>query len=323
MSYLRRRKINGKHYIYLVKSVRMPDGKNKKIMKMLKDAEKKDSVKKLEKKYRNYLIEKEAVLNYKYTIRKFKSSYIFSEDEIRKLEKIKVKYKNLFRKLKKEQKKDIFDRFAINFTYNSNAIEGNSLTLKDVRIVIFNKSVIKGKDLREIYETRNSRRVTDMVLRKKFKISHKDIKKMHRMLMKDIDSRIGYKQLPNVIITMGREIKTTLPEKVQKEMNILIKWYNSNEKKIHPLELATLFHGKFEKIHPFEDGNGRVGRFLVNSILINNGYPPIIIRKTVRGSYINSLRAFDLGHDDKLKRFMISKFKETFSKFFEVYAKYV
>jgi len=138
MSYLRRRKINGKHYIYLVKSVRMPDGKNKKIMKMLKDAEKKDSVKKLEKKYRNYLIEKEAVLNYKYTIRKFKSSYIFSEDEIRKLEKIKVKYKNLFRKLKKEQKKDIFDRFAINFTYNSNAIEGNSLTLKDVRIVIFN-----------------------------------------------------------------------------------------------------------------------------------------------------------------------------------------
>ena len=323
MSYIRKKAINGKLYNYLVKSVKMPDGQTKKIMKLLGSKEKNLSLRKLESKYKDYFIEKEAEFNTKYSIKNFIKNNVFSEEEIGKLERIKVEYKQLIRKLNKARLKDIFDRFVVNFTYNSNAIEGNSLTLKDVRIVIYENSVVKGKELREIYETRNSRKVMDMVLSKKFDVSSKGIIKMHKVLMKDIDVRTGYKKIPNVILSAGREIKTTPPEKVEKEMNFLIDLYNENKGKMHPLELASIFHGRFEKIHPFEDGNGRVGRFLINIILVKNHYPPLIVRTTVRKAYMSCLQAFDNGHEDKLKRFLVEKYKETFRKFFEIYVKYV
>ena len=67
---------------------------------------------------------------------------------------------------------------------------------------------------------------------------------------------------------ISRKIKTTSPEKVHEEMDDLINWYDSKPNKFHPIKLASLFHGKFEQIHPFEDGNGRVGRFLINIILL-------------------------------------------------------
>ena len=322
MAYLTKKKIKGKKYLYFVKSVKMPDGKVAKIMKILDNKKKKLSVKGLENKYKNYFIEKEAELNSKYVVRNFRTNYIFSEAEMQKLESIKINYRNLMRRLTKEQIKNIFDRFTVNFTYNSNAIEGNSLTLKDVRIVINENGSVK-KDLREIYETRNSRRVVNLILSRRFDVSEKYIIKMHKMLMKDIDVRAGYKQLPNIIQSMGKEIETAKPENVKKEMDLLIKWYNDNKNEIHPLELAAMFHGKFEKIHPFEDGNGRVGRFLINIILIKNGYPPIIIRKSVRNAYMSALQAFDKNYEDKLKHFIVEKYKDTFEKFFEIYVKYV
>jgi Fic family protein len=89
------------------------------------------------------------------------------------------------------------------------------------------------------------------------------------------------------------------------------------------VKLAAIFHGKFERIHPFEDGNGRVGRFLMNIILTKGGYPPLIIRKSQRVSYLKTLESFDSGHQDALVRFTLEKFKETYRKFFEVYVKYV
>ena len=88
------------------------------------------------------------------------------------------------------------------------------------------------------------------------------------------------------------------------------------------MELAFKFHAKFEKIHPFCDGNGRTGRFLLNYILMRKGYFPIIIRKTTRNSYIKSLEAADRKKWVVLMRFALKYYKETFRKFFEVYYKY-
>ncbi|MEW6592082.1 MAG: Fic family protein [Candidatus Hadarchaeota archaeon] len=320
---IHRKKIKGHSYPYLVKSVRLPNGKIVTINKMLDKKEKVMSPEALERIYRNYFVEKEKELYKKFAESNLKKSYIFASGEIAKLEEIRVSYKHLINRLSKNQLKDIFDRFTVNFTYNSNAIEGNSLTLKDVAIVMFENGIVKSRDLREIYETRNSRKVVDSILHRKYKITHEDTIKMHKMLMRDIDERTGYKQLPNVLLSFDREIQTTRPEDVKKEMGNLIKWYEKNSAKMHPLELATIFHGRFEKIHPFEDGNGRVGRFLINVILVNNGYPPLIVRKTVRESYISALQAFDGGYQDKLKRFMLEKFKDTYAKFFEVYVKYM
>ena len=88
---------------------------------------------------------------------------------------------------------------------------------------------------------------------------------------------------------------------------------------MYPLELAFKFHQQFEKIHPFADGNGRVGRMLLNYILIKAGYYPIIIRKTHRNHYLKALQAADIGRYVPLMRFALEKAKETYRKFFEVY----
>jgi len=76
-------------------------------------------------------------------------------------------------------------------------------------------------------------------------------------------------------------------------MNLLLKWYRENESKLHPLVLAVIFHHKFEKIHPFMDGNGRTGRMLLNYILMNKNYPPLIIHKATRKEYLEAMRKAD------------------------------
>ena len=305
--------IKGKKYKYVAESMRLPYGKVKTIEKFYKN----ESVKEL-KDFFNIKKKEEFV---KDAIKNFGIDIIFDENHIRKIESIKVDYQNLIKNIPKNNLKDLIDRFTANFTYESNALEGNSLTLKDVAIVMFENISIKGKDLREIYETRNSREVVEKIIKNKFKICEKDIITMHKMLVKDTGIFEGYKKFPNVIV--GKRVKTTLPEKVEADMQKLIKWYLENKGKMHPLKLAGIFHGKFEQIHPFEDGNGRVGRFLINVILVNNKYPPLIIRKSQRIAYLTALEKFDQKHEETLIRFILRKFQETYKNFFEEFVKYV
>ena len=311
--YFKDKRIKGKVYRYAVKSIRLPGGKISSLEFIYKNQSKEE--------LQRIFDEKEKQENLKYVLKKFKIDHIFTGHEFRKIEEIKVDYRKIIRKLSKTSLKDLFDRFTANFTYESNAMEGNSLTLKDVIIVMFENASVKGKDLREIYDARNSREVVEMIMKNKFSVSHDDIIKMHKMLVRDIGIQEGYKTVPNVII--GSRIKTSSPEKVREEMNNLIRWYNESKNKIHPIKLAALFHGKFEQIHPFEDGNGRVGRFLINVMLIDNKYPPLIIRKTQRIAYMKSLENFDSKHPDTIERFILERFKETYRKFFEIYVVYV
>ncbi len=254
------------------------------------------------------------------SLTKYKTDSIFTSEQIEKIEATKVDYKRIMRKLSKAQKKDLLDRFTANFTYESNAIEGNSLTLKDVVMVLSENKVIEGKDLREIYETRNSRKIVDLILTNKFGPTEEDIIKMHRMLVRDMGISTGYKKIPNFLV--GRKVKTALPEKVAEEMKELLKWLGK-ETTMHPIKKAALFHGKFERIHPFDDGNGRVGRFLINVILLNEGYAPLIIRKSQRMAYLKALEDFDNGYTRNLERFMLGKYKQTFNNFFQIYTKYL
>lgn len=311
--HIKQKNIGGKEYRYAARSIRMPNGK----------------IASLEKRYTNQtaeeiksiLDEKEREAYYRYALSIFKPDHILNEEEIRKIEDIRLNYHKVLKRLSKASLKDLLDRFVANFTYESNALEGNSLTLKDVAIVMFENAAVKGKSLREVYETRNSREVIELIMQNKFSISSKGIIRMHRMLVRDIDVEPGYKKVPSIII--GRERKTTPPEKVQEEMDKLIAWYEKSKGSMHPIKLAALFHGRFEMIHPFEDGNGRVGRFIINVILAEQKYPPLIIRNNQRLSYLCALEKFDTGHTDSLERFLLMKFKETFTKFFEIYIRYI
>jgi Fic family protein len=318
MAFFKEKTINGYQYYYLTRSVRMPDGQVKTIQKLVKDT--KLSPAQLEKKHSDYFIGKEKEFFSAYALSTYATDAIYSKSQFEKIESFKVDYAYTLRNFSKEQLKDVFDRFTANYTYESNALEGNSLTLKDVALVFDGRS-IEGKDLREVYEARNSRKVMDHILKGKYKVREKDIIKMHRMLMRDIDVRTGYKTLPNYIL--GSSVKLTAPEKVAEEITALLDWYDDAVKHFHPLKVSALFHGRFEHIHPFEDGNGRVGRFLSNMILMENGYPPLIIRKTQRESYIKCMEDFHRGYTANLERLFLEKYKKTYKDFFAVYLKYV
>lgn len=317
--FLAKRKIKGKVYFFLEKSLRLPNGKTVKISKLLKARPK--SLSWAIKKYKTYFIQKEKKAFINFALKNYQFKYPLSEQDIKQIEEIKIEYKHILEKLRKENIKDLFDRFTVNFTYESNAIEGNSLTLKDVAIVIFENRTVEGKEVREIYETRNSRQAVDLLLHKKIKISHKSIIQLYKILMQNIEKEFGYKKLPNIIL--GSNLETSPPELVYRHMSELIDWYYENRQKMHPLQLAAVFHGRFEKIHPFKDGNGRVGRFLLNAILVNEGYPPIIIRKTQRVKYLHALHAFDQKSDIQLIRFILEKYKTTYRNFYQIYFKYI
>lgn len=319
MAFISSKIIKGKRRYYLEESKRLLNGKVKKFSIYLKEYNPK-------KKYGGVSLYKRA-LDAKiseelteFAAQYYKSYNVFNHELFKRLEEIKLGYKEIIKRLNKKQLQDIIDRFTVNFTYESNAIEGNSLTLKDVTFVLNEKKAIKGKDLREIYETLNTREAMELVFNNKLRVNEKDIIKLHKILVRNTSVSFSYKKLPNFL--MYRQLETTPPEKVKEEMKKLINWYNEN-KNIHPLQRAAIFHGKFEKIHPFEDGNGRVGRLLINIMLLNNRYPPLIIRKSQRMAYFSCLEAFDKGYEDKLNRFLVEKYKKTYEKFFKVYVRYL
>jgi len=313
---IKKKKIGNKSYLYAEYSFRLPDGSIKKLSKLIKEDSDKNK-----REIKDYFLQKEAEANMNFVLSHYKKSSTLTDADVLKIEEMKAGYREIMKKLTKKQIKDILDRFTVNFTYESNALEGNSLTLKDVTLLLGENVVPKNKDLREVYETKNTREAHELLFNGKIEISLGGIIKVHSILVRDTGVTIGLKKIPNYLFM--RNLKTTPPEKAEEELGRLIEWYNLNKQKIHPLELAEEFHARFERIHPFEDGNGRTGRVLLNAILLERGYPPIIIRKTTRIAYFAALEAFDKGYKPKLERFLIEKLKDTFRNFFQVYIKYL
>lgn len=317
MAFVITKNIKGKKYFYFEASVRLHTG-----------------LKKFSLYMKNYLpSDKEVLSVYEHQLKEkitraltasaaeyYGTNGIFTQETIEKMERMKLGYKELLKQLTSKQYQDIIDRFAVNFTYESNAIEGNSLTLKDVTMLFHENTTPHGTHLRDIHETLNTRKALTLLFYHKIKIREKDILALHETLVQDTGVSFGYKKFPNFLL--GRNVQTTAPENVVLEMQKLLLWYHS-QTKMHPLQKAALFHARFEKIHPFEDGNGRVGRILLNAILLEHGYPPLIIRKTQRVAYFAALGAADKNHHDKLFRFLIEKYKKTYQQFFEVYVRYL
>ena len=172
--------------------------------------------------------------------------------------------------------------YKVDWTYNSNAIEGNTLTLLETKLVIEEGLTTGGKTLKEHFEAINHAEAIDYVedmISKKDDISHFFIKNIHRLILKNIDDDNAgkYRNKTNVRISGSRHIPPDFTV-VQQEMDHLLEWYRENKDHLHPVELSALFHFKFVYIHPFTDGNGRTARLLMNFILMQFGYPPAIIK---------------------------------------------
>tara|TARA_Y100000310_G_scaffold344866_1_gene460108 strand:+ start:1803 stop:2702 length:900 start_codon:yes stop_codon:yes gene_type:complete len=185
-----------------------------------------------------------------------------------------------------------YESFCALFTYNSNAIEGNTLTLQETAQLLFEERTPR-KSLREINEALNHKQAFDYILKYKKDITKDFIFNIHNLVVKntlksEMISQIGkYRNLQ--VFIRGAEFIPPKPNEIINEMKNLLSWYSKNKNKLHPLIIASYFHINFESIHPFIDGNGRVGRLLLNFILHKNKFPMINIPSNMKHKYYTAL----------------------------------
>lgn len=183
--------------------------------------------------------------------------------------------------------------FDVELTYNSNAIEGNTLTITETKVILEDGLTIgNGKSLREHLEVINHKEAIDYVddiITKNIDISERVIKDLHYIILKSIDNKnAGEYRKSNVLIS-GSAHRPPEHFLVGENMMELISWYKENKDKLHPVKLAAEFHFRFVYIHPFIDGNGRTARLLMNLILMRNGYPITVIKTDNRDEYMKAL----------------------------------
>lgn len=179
-------------------------------------------------------------------------------------------------------------------TYHSNAIEGSTLTFAETYAILYNDNSFKiqGKEPREIYEAINHKKALELIfkyLKENTQLDERFIKTINETINKDIKDTKGYRKVQ--VFIRGSEHIPPEPEKIPNLMNYYIYNYNNDEQEI--FEKIAKYHIEFEKIHPFEDGNGRTGRLLLNYELLKNNLPPIVIAKEDRVKYFEYLRNDD------------------------------
>lgn len=223
-----------------------------------------------------------------------KKKYLGLEFDFSDIDSLK-EYIDQHRPFSKGLANSLHEKLIVEWTYNSNAIEGNSLTMSETKVVL-EGITIGGKSIVEHLETINHREailfVEDLISNKE-PLSEWNIRNIHALILKGIDNaNAGKYRSENVVISGAKHIPPRHYE-IADLMQKLIAEYQNEWKTLHPVIRATLLHGEFVKIHPFIDGNGRTSRLLLNFELLKNGYPPIIIKNEERAKYYDVL---DLAH---------------------------
>lgn len=225
----------------------------------------------------------------------------------------------------------ITSKLKLEWTYNSNALEGNTLSLGETAFFLREGLTSEGKPLQDFLEAKNHAEAIEALeifITEKKELSEFFIKSLHSILMQGISSTPAkssdgkniqkklhageYKKEANHVLTLSGKIhKYCDPLQVKNEMENLLTWLQT-ETKISGIEKAILFHYKFVKIHPFDDGNGRMSRLLMNLLLMKEGFPPCIIQNTQRRKYIESLEIADTtGNTEIFCIFVTSQLLET------------
>jgi Fic family protein len=318
MSYIEKRKIKEKTQVYYTKKLNIL-GKNKVIKKYVGSENPLFSKNKFILDNLNKLIDEEFVFKSQFLHLIDKNSYPTSELS-KKIELKSIKINNLIDG--KNCENEIEQEFAKEFIFNSNNIEGSKIPPEKVREII-SKGTTKYENNNEIVEVQNSI-LAYQYIKKSFKFNISSIKRVYYILTNKLyrDGNQpypkGFKKEENIV---GNS-KTTSPNKVEEELKNLLIWYKKNKKIMHPLILAFEFHAKYEKIHPFTDGNGRTGRLIMNKILISAKYPPIIVFKSNKSSYYTSLESYSNQNMKKYFQFMLEQTNKTYDYFLEQLTKY-
>ena len=318
MSYLAKNKINGETYVYFVKKIYFM-GKQFLIKKHIGKESPMISKEKNMVDNFDFIFQEELYFREKF-LNNIKENISHSDDLPRRIELKSIQINNYIEG--KKCKPLIDSEFAKEFIFNSNNIEGSKIPPEKVNEIIETGDT-KYQNRNEVKEVKNSI-IAFEYLQKSFKFNLVSVKKLYHILTKDLvmDGKIpyprGFKKIANIV---GNS-QTTAPEKVEEELQHLINWYKDNKNKLHPLILAFEFHRKYEFIHPFQDGNGRTGRLIMNKILMSAGYTPIVVYKDNKLSYFNSLEKSKEGKIKSYYQFMLEQADKTYDFLLETINRY-
>ncbi|BAU54737.1 Fic family protein [Mucilaginibacter gotjawali] len=223
---------------------------------------------------------------------------------------------NTLQPLEPEDKSRLDKKFRLEFNYNSNHIEGNTLTYGETELLLLFDDTIGNHSMREYEETKAHdiafRFVEELAKDIERPLTEQIIKNLNEVILvrpywKDAltpdgqntrrEIKVGnYKEYPNSVRLQNGEIfEYASPVETPILMQELINWFRDEEHALHPVTLATILHYKFVRIHPFDDGNGRLSRLLMNYVLLKNNYPPVIIKSSDKNNYLRALHLADIG----------------------------
>lgn len=208
-------------------------------------------------------------------------------------------------------------KFMLEFNYNSNHIEGNTLTYGQAELLLMFGKVVDEANMKDLEEMKahnvGLKMIREESMNKEYPLTENFIRTLHKTLLREdytvyrklpngtttsyIVHAGCYKTRPNSVITVtGERFEYASPEETPALMSDLVTWYNEEEKKgeLTPIELASVFHYRYIRIHPFEDGNGRIARLLVNFILIRHNYPMVIVQSKDKERYLSALNRCDI-----------------------------
>lgn len=228
---------------------------------------------------------------------------------------------NSLRPLKQEDQDRLSKKFRLEFSYNSNHIEGNTLTYGETELLLIFDDTTGNHQLRE-YEEMKAHDVAyhfieDLAKDTERPLTEQVIKNLNELILvrpywKEAITQDGqstrreikvgnYKEFPNSVrLQNGEMFEYASPTETPIQMRELMEWYRDEEGAIHPVTLAAMLHYKFVRIHPFDDGNGRISRLLMNYVLLKNGYPPVIIKSADKANYLRVLHQADVGDYEPL-----------------------
>ena len=237
-------------------------------------------------------------------------NFSLSKNQIEQLNKYDSKIKIL------HLNKDQWRTFQEDFVFNTNAIEGSTVLKDEVKEILEKKYEAKTSDEKE---TIGLSLAVDYIKETKEDLTLDLILKLHKLCFKETKSFAGkFRDDVEVVIknSLGDIVHRGTPkELVLSEMEELISWHQEHKDFFKPLVLAAIVHNQFEHIHPFQDGNGRIGRLLLNFILVKNNYPPINIFLENRGEYYNILKLYSDSQEIKpTLRFLISQYEKMIRK---------
>jgi Fic family protein len=225
---------------------------------------------------------------------------IYQEKWYPLFDKIKKNYFKEIRRMPKVAKEKEINTFMIRFTYDTQRIEGSTLTLRETADLLENEITPKEKPLSDVKEAEAHKKVFYEMLNYKKDLSYQIVLYWHKKLFESTKPEIAGKIRQHQVAISGSKFMPPLPVEVYPLTREFFKWYHKDKNTMHPVAMAALVHLKFVSIHPFSDGNGRICRLMQNFVLNRNGYPMLNIPYENRTSYYNALERSQVKEDENI-----------------------